>query len=117
MRPAVIILFPDIRDNGVTYLRPLKKYIVPSPKKLIPPASLQIGPTSKNYAEFFANALYFEERQMQMDIRQYDMENATFQKKRDLHFLEVAGLEESRPSVIRGDHVFVHFPSVPSLEV
>ncbi|XP_033097182.1 putative helicase MOV-10 [Anneissia japonica] len=64
--------------------------------------------TSKNYAEKFSTLLHIEERQMALDILQYSMEDAimTPDKNRRLLKLNVPGLAENRPSVLKGDHLF-----------
>lgn len=63
-----------------------------------------------NYQRRFETLLFFEEVQMEVDIRQYDMENVplrTYSSNHKLLLLEVPGLSENRPSVLRGDWLFV----------
>lgn len=66
-----------------------------------------------NYREKFSMLLHIEELQMQKDIRNYDMKGIEFQQDRaDRRFLilEVPGLAENRPSVLRGDRIFAYEP-------
>ncbi|MEW5302889.1 MAG: hypothetical protein WDW36_005629 [Sanguina aurantia] len=58
--------------------------------------------------------LFVEELQQETDIRFYDMESACFDKASKaskLLFLEVPGLAENRPSVLRGDALYVRVAS------
>ena len=58
-----------------------------------------------NYNEMLQNLLWVEEIQMEVDIRQYDMERVTmapFKENKRLMLLEVPGLAEKRPSVLKG---------------
>lgn len=62
----------------------------------------------------FSTLLYFEEIQMQIDIRKYDMLGAPLNPcptQTDLYVLEVPGLVEGRPSVLKGDSIFVRLSS------
>ncbi|NXL99132.1 SDE3 helicase, partial [Tyrannus savana] len=61
-----------------------------------------------NYQEKFQLLLYLEEIQMEVDIRRYDMQDVTMVQDRGLLVLSVPGVAENRPSVLRGDHLFVH---------
>ncbi|XP_039261183.2 putative helicase MOV-10 [Styela clava] len=60
-----------------------------------------------NYAEKFHLLLYLEELQNIVDIRRYDMSSVRMTKEGKMLFLEVPGLAEKRPSVLRGDRIFV----------
>ncbi|XP_043859479.1 helicase MOV-10 [Dromiciops gliroides] len=65
----------------------------------------------KNYEEKFCLLLHLEELQMEQDIRRYDLEAVPMvwdPKDRDppLLTLQVPGVAENRPSVLRGDHLF-----------
>ncbi|KAL0489052.1 helicase mov-10-B [Acrasis kona] len=62
----------------------------------------------KNYAEIFHFLLYVEEIQMKVDIREYDQHESlvTTDYRRNL-VITVPGLAESRPSVLRGDIVYI----------
>ncbi|XP_045165133.2 putative helicase MOV-10 [Mercenaria mercenaria] len=62
------------------------------------------------YQRRFKTLLFFEEVQMEVDIRKYDMENVpmrNYSSNSRLLLLEVPGLSENRPSVLRGDWLFV----------
>ncbi|XP_075766067.1 helicase MOV-10 [Pelodiscus sinensis] len=64
----------------------------------------------ETYRQKFQLLLHLEELQMEVDIRRYDMEDACMvkdTKKKRLLVLEVPGVAENRPSVLRGDHLFV----------
>ncbi|NWQ59485.1 SDE3 helicase, partial [Neopipo cinnamomea] len=64
-----------------------------------------------NYQEKFQLLLHLEEIQMEVDIRRYDMKDVTMVQDRGLLVLNVPGVAENRPSVLRGDHLFVHLSS------
>ncbi|KAK7916467.1 hypothetical protein WMY93_012228 [Mugilogobius chulae] len=64
----------------------------------------------KNYDHRFHLLLYFEEIQMEVDIRKYDMRNEPMtldQSNKKLLVLKVPGVAENRPSVLRGDSLRV----------
>lgn len=51
--------------------------------------------------------LWLEEWQMQRDIRNFDIDNASLTPcGQGFMTLSVPGLAEKRPSVLRGDHLF-----------
>ncbi|KAG7332537.1 hypothetical protein KOW79_004371 [Hemibagrus wyckioides] len=63
-----------------------------------------------NYTERFEILLYLEERQMEVDIKAYDKQDVTMKPDRHnkkLLVLEVPGVSENRPSVLRGDHLLL----------
>ncbi|KAB5567340.1 hypothetical protein PHYPO_G00231630 [Pangasianodon hypophthalmus] len=63
-----------------------------------------------NYTERFQVLLYLEERQMEVDIKRYDKHDVTMKKdshSKKLLVLEVPGVSENRPSVLRGDHLLL----------
>ncbi|NXO67527.1 SDE3 helicase, partial [Phainopepla nitens] len=66
---------------------------------------------AENYHQKFQLLLHLEEIQMEVDIRRYDMQDVTMVQERALLVLEVPGVAENRPSVLRGDHLFVHLSS------
>ncbi|PKU37167.1 helicase mov-10 [Limosa lapponica baueri] len=70
-------------------------------------APLQPG----NYQKKFQLLLHLEEIQMEVDIRRYDMQDVPMVQDRGLLVLDVPGVAENRPSVLRGDHLFVHLSS------
>jgi len=61
------------------------------------------------YQERWELLLHCEERQLENDIRHYDMADTKLKidKATKLFALEVPGLEENRPSVMKGDKIFV----------
>ncbi|KAM9369400.1 LOW QUALITY PROTEIN: helicase MOV-10 [Phaethornis superciliosus] len=65
----------------------------------------------ENYHRKFQLLLHLEEIQMEVDIHRYDMQDVTMVQDRELLVLDVPGVAESRPSVLRGDHLFVHLSS------
>ncbi|XP_066479370.1 helicase MOV-10 [Tiliqua scincoides] len=73
-----------------------------------------------NYSEKFELLLHLEEIQMEVDIHRYDMHDVCMVKdsrSKDLLVLKAPGVAENRPSVLRGDHLFVtenlgQFPTV-----
>ncbi|KAK3566500.1 hypothetical protein QTP86_034004 [Hemibagrus guttatus] len=63
-----------------------------------------------NYTERFEVLLYLEERQMEVDIKTYDKHDVTMKPdshNKKLFVLEVPGVSENRPSVLRGDHLLL----------
>ncbi|XP_054421036.1 helicase MOV-10 [Pteronotus mesoamericanus] len=108
---------------------PLKKYNPPShlrqllpqlqgtniftaPKKIAEiKAQLETALKHTNYEMKFRLLLHLEELQMEHDIRHYDLESVPMTLdpvalSPKLLTLEVPGVAESRPSVLRGDHLF-----------
>ncbi|XP_052781823.1 putative helicase MOV-10 [Mya arenaria] len=66
--------------------------------------------TMSGYVRRFSSLLFFEEVQMEVDIRRYDMEDVQlrpYPANRRLLLLQVPGLCENRPSVLRGDWLYV----------
>ncbi|XP_029007903.1 putative helicase mov-10-B.1 isoform X2 [Betta splendens] len=64
----------------------------------------------KNYNHRFHLLLHLEELQMEMDIKKYNMHNQTMtkdQRSSNLLILDVPGVAENRPSVLRGDCIRV----------
>ncbi|KAF7668035.1 hypothetical protein LDENG_00036090 [Lucifuga dentata] len=60
----------------------------------------------ENYADRFHLLLHLEEIQMEVDIRNYDLQNQSMtqdQGNKKLLILTVPGVAENRPSVLRGD--------------
>ncbi|KAM6981807.1 putative helicase mov-10-B.2 [Tautogolabrus adspersus] len=70
----------------------------------------------ENYCEKFQMLLFLEEQQMEVDIKRYNIPNddgklATMEKdhvNKRLLVLEVPGVSENRPSVLRGDVLLVY---------
>ena len=76
--------------------------------------------TAANYCDKFSKLLHVEELQMEVDMAKYKMEKAKLKKpkakaenprsKSEIQrflTLEVPGLAEKRPSLVRGDRLFV----------
>ncbi|KAJ8370334.1 hypothetical protein SKAU_G00103620 [Synaphobranchus kaupii] len=64
----------------------------------------------QNYVKRFQLMLHLEEIQMEVDIKRYDMHNVPMIRDKNnkrLLVLEVPGVAENRPSVLRGDHILV----------
>ncbi|NXF90644.1 SDE3 helicase, partial [Eubucco bourcierii] len=66
---------------------------------------------AENYHEKFRLLLHLEEIQMEVNIRCYDMKDVPMDQDRGLLVLKVPGVAENRPSVLKGDHLFVHLSS------
>ncbi|NXU36060.1 SDE3 helicase, partial [Drymodes brunneopygia] len=66
---------------------------------------------AENYHQKFQLLLHLEEIQMEVDIRRYDMQDVTMVQDRALLVLDVPGVAENRPSLLRGDHLFAHLSS------
>ncbi|KAL8595223.1 hypothetical protein ACOMHN_043376 [Nucella lapillus] len=63
--------------------------------------------TFNNYHTRFSFLLYLEEHQTDVDMESYFMERVRMDRHGHLLSLEVPGLAENRPSVLRGDQMFV----------
>ncbi|XP_053613519.1 putative helicase mov-10-B.1 isoform X2 [Plodia interpunctella] len=88
-------------------------------------AILEEGITKENYMIYFHHLLWWEEVIERINLRKYNMTMVKLEKVGDLYMLEVPGLAEKRPSLLRGDRVVirpventtVHFESyIKSLE-
>ncbi|NXU07676.1 SDE3 helicase, partial [Buphagus erythrorhynchus] len=66
---------------------------------------------AENYHQKLQLLLHLEEIQMEVDIRRYDMQDVTMVQDRALLVLDVPGVAENRPSLLRGDHLFAHLSS------
>ncbi|XP_052790307.1 putative helicase mov-10-B.1 [Mya arenaria] len=66
--------------------------------------------TADTYQTRFHTLLWVEEIQMMEDIKRYDLKHVTFDKDPTTGrlILKVPGLLERRPSVLRGDHVYIY---------
>ncbi|KAE8623124.1 hypothetical protein XENTR_v10005508 [Xenopus tropicalis] len=63
-----------------------------------------------NYSKKFHLLMHLEEIQMELDIRRYDRTDQLMEhdpRDKRLLILNVPGVAENRPSVLRGDHLFV----------
>ncbi|XP_006149666.2 helicase MOV-10 [Tupaia chinensis] len=79
-------------------------------------AQLETPLKSRNYEVKLRLLLHLEELQMEHDIQQYDLESVPMMgdpadQNPQLLTLEVPGVTESRPSVLRGDHLFATLTS------
>lgn len=75
---------------------------------------MKAGLMEKNYGTWYSTMLWLEEMQMEVDIRLYNIEGARLKDVPHTTFnyppcieLQVAGLAEKRPSVLKGDNVYV----------
>ncbi|KAF6075225.1 Mov10 RISC complex RNA helicase [Phyllostomus discolor] len=86
--------------------------IFTAPKKIAEiKAQLETALKCTNYETKFRLLLHLEELQMEYDIRHYDLDSVPMtldliNQNPRLLTLEVPGVAESRPSVLRGDHLF-----------
>eukprot|EP00095_Tigriopus_kingsejongensis_P010509 maker-scaffold45_size475391-snap-gene-0.8 protein:Tk10509 transcript:maker-scaffold45_size475391-snap-gene-0.8-mRNA-1 annotation:"hypothetical protein BRAFLDRAFT_119350" len=91
---------------------PLQPYLLPKSFLSKPEDVEALGSTleasldAKTHTNKFVLLLQYEEAQMNVDIRNYDIEGATFTKEGNFLFLNVPGLAEKRPSVLPGDKIF-----------
>ncbi|XP_028009872.1 helicase MOV-10 isoform X2 [Eptesicus fuscus] len=88
------------------------KSVFTAPKEIAEiKAKLETSLKCRNYEMKFQLLLHLEELQMEHDIRHYDLESVPMNldpvsQNPKLLTLEVPGVAESRPSVLRGDHLF-----------
>uniref|UniRef100_A0A674EXA2 RNA helicase n=1 Tax=Salmo trutta TaxID=8032 RepID=A0A674EXA2_SALTR len=71
---------------------------------------LESGLSRENYSKRFQLLLYLEELQMEVDIKRYNKPNTPMVRdktNKKLLVLEVPGVSENRPSVLRGDAILV----------
>ncbi|GAA6013532.1 hypothetical protein JCM11491_006112 [Sporobolomyces phaffii] len=62
----------------------------------------------QNYQKFWSTLLYVEALQEEIDVRRYDINNTTLKKDSGVgYYLDVEGLAEKRPSVLRSDKIKV----------
>ncbi|CAH1967597.1 unnamed protein product [Acanthoscelides obtectus] len=61
--------------------------------------------TAKNYKKYWHIVLWMEEIAQTISLQQYNMENVTLRRLGNIFILEVPGLAEKRPSVIKGDFI------------
>ncbi|XP_026778492.3 putative helicase mov-10-B.1 isoform X1 [Pangasianodon hypophthalmus] len=110
-----------LKDYGYSaYLKNLVQHWNTDIEKLSPTARQQLlrvrgvleSPLSiKQYAQRFHLVLHLEEIQMEEDIQKYDLYNQTMKQdktNKNLLVLEVPGVVENRPSVLRGDNLNVY---------
>nr|CAD7408107.1 unnamed protein product [Timema cristinae] len=66
--------------------------------------------SANNYCDLFSLLLHIEEHQMKIDIHTFDCDNQILKAipgEHNLLALKVPGLAENRPSVLRGDAIYV----------
>jgi helicase MOV-10 len=63
--------------------------------------------TPASHCEKFSKLLHVEELQMEVDIQKYQMGDAKLERDAPFLTLDVPGLAENRPSLVRGDRLFV----------
>ncbi|KAK4365941.1 hypothetical protein RND71_013821 [Anisodus tanguticus] len=97
-------------NRGFRYRLP--SYIIPGylremlEKKQFPDVIGQ-GLRRDNYIDYFRTLLAIEEIKMEEDMRDYDMESVTMQRRGPQFLsLDVPGLAERRPSLVYGDYIF-----------
>ncbi|XP_062852676.1 putative helicase mov-10-B.1 [Trichomycterus rosablanca] len=102
-----------------SYLRVLARYQIADNENLYPAARLQLPRVRgllqkplcmKRYTERFHLLLHLEEIQMEEDIKKYDLYEQTMTRDKNnksLLVLQVPGVAENRPSVLRGDYLTV----------
>ncbi|XP_013385978.1 RNA helicase Mov10l1 [Lingula anatina] len=81
-----------------------KRELVNLAPELGEPLSMQ------NYTTRFSTLLHLEEIQMEIEIRDYDLESVTLRRVGEYLALAVPGLAEGRPSVAIGDKVVLSHP-------
>ncbi|XP_041969109.1 probable RNA helicase SDE3 isoform X2 [Aricia agestis] len=68
----------------------------------------EIGPTQENYKKYFHNLLYWEEVIARINLRKFNMSEVKLETRGDYYYtLQVPGLAEKRPSLLRGDFLFI----------
>ena len=112
-RPNEVILLPKHKDSGPNPFSKLPFHYIPREIR-----SLLINRELENILEkpdgsegsyefFWRNIIWANEFQADEDMKFYDMDEAILKQEGNLFVLEVPGLAEGRPSVLRGDIVKV----------
>ncbi|XP_023954942.1 putative helicase MOV-10 [Bicyclus anynana] len=65
------------------------------------------GATKNNYMIYFHHLLWWEEIISKINLRKYNMFGVKIENRPEGFFLEVPGLAEKRPSLLRGDRVYI----------
>ena len=103
------IVLPNVEIPGS--LRSALGAPADSPQRTELTARLAAPLCAENHAERFRELLLCEEIQQQQDIRLYDIEHAQMRALNAFTLLlDVPGLAEARPSVLRGDKVVARSP-------
>ncbi|KAG8743479.1 hypothetical protein FRC10_011952 [Ceratobasidium sp. 414] len=69
--------------------------------------------TPSSYNRYWSSLVHAEHIQAKVDLSSFDMDDMTLVRRRSLYELEVPGLAEKRPSVLKGDRINVHPHSEP----
>lgn len=105
------------RRRGTPYVIPLGENPIPPDllrffdlglklnRQIASPPFNTLQLTPQMYATFWQALLYAEEYQLLEEVRKFDRKNITIGRTHDNFLLEVPGLAEKRPSVLRGDPV------------
>lgn len=67
-------------------------------------------PTELNadtYARYFKTLIWIEEHRTEEDLERFDIHDARLKRNETYYFVEVLGLAEKRPSVLKGDRILV----------
>ncbi|XP_032521276.2 RNA helicase Mov10l1-like [Danaus plexippus] len=73
------------------------------------------GPTKINYMKYFHHLLWWEEIIARINLRKYNMKGVYLKVTGELLVMEVPGLAEKRPSLLRGDYVYLRSQEKPDL--
>ena len=105
-KPRGRLIYNNFQDCDTNNLEEKREY-----EKCLELFDTELSPG--NYTDKWHLLLHCEEKQLETDIRHYDMEGVTLNKIGQYFSLEVPGLEENRPSVLKGDKIFVMTSSDP----
>uniref|UniRef100_A0A8C1YHK8 RNA helicase n=1 Tax=Cyprinus carpio TaxID=7962 RepID=A0A8C1YHK8_CYPCA len=106
----VVSLDDYIRPSYISDLAEVLKGNRSSPKHQKQKSLLESDLSFHNYMDRFDLLLYLEEDQMCLDIKRYDKNDVSMvkdHKEKGLLVLELPGVSENRPSVLRGDHLLL----------
>ncbi|QRV74351.1 RNA helicase [Ceratobasidium sp. AG-Ba] len=62
----------------------------------------------QSYSQYWSSLVHAEHLQAEIDLRNFDMDDVGLIKQGRLYELEVPGLAEKRPSVLKGDRINIH---------
>ena len=103
-----------LRATAASYIVPLPSYRIPphlessmKTDRLFEAFEDEENDTPEKYSEKFSKLLHVEELQMKLDIEKYQMRSAKLIQELPYLTLAVPGLAENRPSLVRGDRLFV----------
>ena len=110
-RPNEVILLPKLKATGSNTFSKLPFHFIPIEiRSLLVNRELENilekpDGTKGSYESFWRNIIWANEYQADEDMKFYDMDEAILKNEGNLFVLEVPGLAEGRPSVLRGDVV------------